>query len=81
MEELAYVATKIVKGVAGLAYAFGDTLTALGGPDAADAQRRKKPEGGTAEDHGRDEAQRPDGPDGAGGADGAGEAPEADRKH
>ncbi|MEJ8642342.1 hypothetical protein WKI68_14705 [Streptomyces sp. MS1.HAVA.3] len=35
MEELVYVAGKIVKGAAGLAYAFGDTVMALGGPDPA----------------------------------------------
>ncbi|MGW7437980.1 hypothetical protein [Streptomyces sp. NPDC054849] len=43
MEELVYVAGKIAKGAAGLAYAFGDTLMALGGPDTANG--RPKPEG------------------------------------
>lgn len=43
MEELVYVAGKIVKGAAGLAYAFGDTLMALGGPDTANG--RPKPKG------------------------------------
>ncbi|MCP3758533.1 hypothetical protein [Streptomyces sp. TBY4] len=42
MEELAYVAGKIVKGVAGLAYAFGDTLVGLG-PEGKDQERGKKP--------------------------------------
>ncbi|MFD7262230.1 hypothetical protein [Streptomyces sp. NPDC059874] len=44
MEELAYVAGKIVKGVAGLAYAFGDVLVGLG-PDGTNQERKKKREG------------------------------------
>ncbi|MEU7604575.1 hypothetical protein AB0B78_24055 [Streptomyces sp. NPDC040724] len=40
MEELAYVATKIVKGFAGLAYVLGDSVVALGGPDAANRKPR-----------------------------------------
>ncbi len=44
MEELAYVAGKIVKGVAGLAYAFGDTLVGLG-PEGTNQERKKKREG------------------------------------
>lgn len=40
MEELAYVAVKVVKGVAGLAYAFGDALAGLSGPDTS----KRKPE-------------------------------------
>ncbi|MEV6951603.1 hypothetical protein [Streptomyces sp. NPDC051183] len=43
MEELAYVATKIVKGVAGLAYAFGDAAVGLG-PDGTNEERKKKRE-------------------------------------
>lgn len=43
MEELAYVAGKIAKGVAGLAYAFGDTLVGLG-PDGTGQERGKKRE-------------------------------------
>ncbi|MER5487765.1 hypothetical protein ABT024_31750 [Streptomyces sp. NPDC002812] len=43
MEELAYVAGKIAKGVAGLAYAFGDTLVGLG-PDGTSRERGKKRE-------------------------------------
>ncbi|MFD9409423.1 hypothetical protein ACFWBN_20735 [Streptomyces sp. NPDC059989] len=41
MEELAYVAGKIVKGVAGLAYAFGDALVGLG-PDGTNQEGKKK---------------------------------------
>ncbi|EFL17830.1 hypothetical protein [Streptomyces sp. C] len=33
MEELAYVATKIVKGMAGLAYLIGDGLSAMTGSE------------------------------------------------
>lgn len=43
MEELAYVAGKIAKGVAGLAYAFGDSLVGLG-PDGTNQERGKKRE-------------------------------------
>ncbi|MFF1411822.1 hypothetical protein ACFVX6_18885 [Streptomyces sp. NPDC058289] len=43
MEELAYVAGKIVKGAAGLAYAFGDALVGLG-PDGTNQERGKKRE-------------------------------------
>ncbi|MEV7618081.1 hypothetical protein [Streptomyces sp. NPDC089799] len=34
MEELVEVVGKVARGVAGLAYAFGDTVMALGGPEA-----------------------------------------------
>ncbi|WP_329378908.1 hypothetical protein OG625_11320 [Streptomyces sp. NBC_01351] len=44
MEELAYVAGRIVKGFAGLAYVFGETLVGLG-PDGKDQERKKKREG------------------------------------
>ncbi|MER5934490.1 hypothetical protein [Streptomyces sp. NPDC002054] len=50
MEELAYVAGKIVKGVAGLAYAFGDTLVGLG-PEGK--EKRKQADG---EDRAEDKA-------------------------
>ncbi|MEV7519951.1 hypothetical protein [Streptomyces sp. NPDC091371] len=49
MEELAYVAGKIVKGFAGLAYAFGDTLVGLG-PEGNDRERKKKREGEAEEE-------------------------------
>ncbi|WP_190344389.1 hypothetical protein [Streptomyces venezuelae] len=50
MEELAYVAGKVVKGIAGLAYAFGDALTGLGPEGRAkrgdeDKKDEKKNEG------------------------------------
>ncbi|MEW2416893.1 hypothetical protein AB0953_24630 [Streptomyces sp. NPDC046866] len=41
MEELAEVAAKIVKGVAGLASMVGDGLSAVSGPDGP-AQGRQK---------------------------------------
>ncbi|MFD7631435.1 hypothetical protein ACFV7Q_36420 [Streptomyces sp. NPDC059851] len=49
MEELAYVAGKIVKGVAGLAYAFGDALVGLG-PDGTNDDRKKKRREGEADE-------------------------------
>ncbi|MCX5375653.1 hypothetical protein [Streptomyces sp. NBC_00091] len=45
MEELAYVAGKIVKGIAGLAYAFGDTLMGLGPEGSGTSRKEKKDEG------------------------------------
>ncbi|MFE9565233.1 hypothetical protein ACFYM0_29440 [Streptomyces sp. NPDC006487] len=44
MEELAYVAGRLVKGVAGLAYVFGEALVGLG-PDGTAQERKKKHEG------------------------------------
>lgn len=49
MEELAYVAGKIVKGVAGLAYAFGDTLIGLG-PEGTGKDGKKKREDESGEE-------------------------------
>ncbi|WP_407837074.1 hypothetical protein ACE1OC_12495 [Streptomyces sp. DSM 116496] len=40
MEELAYVAGRIVKGVAGLAYVFGEALVGLG-PDGKRKDEKK----------------------------------------
>ncbi|WP_185899704.1 hypothetical protein [Streptomyces sp. WAC07061] len=45
MEELAYVAAKIVKGMAGLAYLIGDGLVALTGSDGQVQRSRKKDDG------------------------------------
>ncbi|MFE4264369.1 hypothetical protein [Streptomyces sp. NPDC056883] len=56
MEELAYVAGKIVKGVAGLAYAFGDTLVGLG-PDGTGQERGKKREDEKHEGKGKGEGE------------------------
>ncbi|MEU8431737.1 hypothetical protein AB0F18_02320 [Streptomyces sp. NPDC029216] len=42
MEEVAYVAAKIVKGLAGLAYMVGDGLLAMSGPDGPVQGSRKK---------------------------------------
>ncbi|MEU6866483.1 hypothetical protein ABZ924_25025 [Streptomyces sp. NPDC046876] len=42
MEELAHVAVKIVKGVAGLAYMVGDGLLAMAGPEGPVHGRTKK---------------------------------------
>ncbi|MFF4494713.1 hypothetical protein [Streptomyces sp. NPDC001546] len=42
MEEVAEVAARIVKGLAGLAYMVGDGLLALGGPDGPIQGRTKK---------------------------------------
>ncbi|MCX5404406.1 hypothetical protein OHA37_10995 [Streptomyces sp. NBC_00335] len=44
MEELAYVAGRIVKGVAGLAYVFGEALVGLG-PEGKNQEPKKKREG------------------------------------
>ncbi|WP_405978444.1 hypothetical protein [Streptomyces sp. NBC_00158] len=48
MEELAYVAGKIIKGVAGLAYALGDALVGLG-PEGSGKERKEKKDRGEAE--------------------------------
>ncbi|MEV8535965.1 hypothetical protein [Streptomyces sp. NPDC051211] len=48
MEELAYVMGKVVKGVAGLAYAFGDTLVGLG-PEGKDKRKGTDGEDGAEE--------------------------------
>ncbi|GAA3376365.1 MULTISPECIES: hypothetical protein [Streptomyces] len=45
MEELAYVATKIVKGMAGLAYLIGDGLSALTGSEGQFQRSEKKDDG------------------------------------
>ncbi|MFD8147956.1 hypothetical protein [Streptomyces sp. NPDC059708] len=42
MEEIAYVATKIVKGIAGLAYMVGDGLLAVTGQEGPVQGRAKK---------------------------------------
>ncbi|WP_351223387.1 hypothetical protein [Streptomyces sp. NPDC002133] len=46
MEEAAFVLGKVVRGIAGLAYAFGDVLVAFVGPDgsskAGERKRRRK---------------------------------------
>ncbi|MGE7390006.1 hypothetical protein ACQKM2_31450 [Streptomyces sp. NPDC004126] len=44
MEELAYVATKFVKGMAGLAYLIGDGLSALTGSEGQFQRSDKKTE-------------------------------------
>ncbi|MFF5704946.1 hypothetical protein ACFY7H_20910 [Streptomyces sp. NPDC012794] len=49
MEEVAYVAGKIVKGIAGLAYAFGDAVVGLG-PEGKDKEREEKKDDGETED-------------------------------
>ncbi|MFD0353847.1 hypothetical protein ACFVHW_08865 [Streptomyces sp. NPDC127110] len=42
MEEIAYVATKIVKGAAGLAYMIGETLLGTGAADGPVQSGKKK---------------------------------------
>ncbi|GLX22236.1 MULTISPECIES: hypothetical protein [Streptomyces] len=42
MEELAYVAAKIVKGMAGLAYLIGDGLSAMTGSESQVGRRSSK---------------------------------------
>ncbi|MFK0257770.1 hypothetical protein [Streptomyces sp. NPDC090445] len=49
MEELVYVAGKIVRGVAGLAYVLGESLIPLG-PDGAGDDRKKKRREGEADE-------------------------------
>ncbi len=47
MEELAYAAGKIVKGIGGLIYAFGEALVGFGpaeGKPRREAERRDRPE-------------------------------------
>ncbi|MER7343643.1 hypothetical protein ABT403_38245 [Streptomyces sp. NPDC000075] len=51
MEEVAYVAAKIVKGIAGLAYMVGDGLLAMTGPDGPVQGRTKKKDGETDPEH------------------------------
>ncbi|MEU9039347.1 hypothetical protein AB0D45_31185 [Streptomyces sp. NPDC048352] len=50
MEELAEVAGKVVKGIAGLAYAFGDIVTALGGSQGTGKERKEKKDEGAADE-------------------------------
>uniref|UniRef100_A0AAU2JWU5 Uncharacterized protein n=1 Tax=Streptomyces sp. NBC_00049 TaxID=2903617 RepID=A0AAU2JWU5_9ACTN len=59
MEELAYVATKMARGIAGLAYVFGDSLMSVGGPDAANQPPRpdKATDGNKGEDSGESKGE------------------------